>query len=158
MKTTLRTGALAPRQRHLGHDLGAAELAQQPRAAGHAEHAAHRAADLAWTRTAPSRGSSTLSTVWPSCRPTEQPHRAVLARRAVERTRASPSSCLDHLGQRPAQRRRKEVLRAAPAVRGGRAASQLRSSAASCSGPAPRAARRWRMASMSVSSMGSRAW
>ena len=35
-----------PRQRHLGDDLGAAELAQQPVAAGHAEDTAHGAAHL----------------------------------------------------------------------------------------------------------------
>jgi len=37
---------LAPRQHHLRHDLGAADLAQQALAPGHAEHAADRAADL----------------------------------------------------------------------------------------------------------------
>jgi hypothetical protein len=36
----------AARQRHLGHDLGAAQLALQAAGAGHAEHAAHGAADL----------------------------------------------------------------------------------------------------------------
>ena len=35
------------RQRHLGDDLGAAHLAQQPALAGHAKHASHRAANLA---------------------------------------------------------------------------------------------------------------
>jgi len=36
----------AARQRHLGHDLGAAHLAQQAFAPGHAEQAAHRTAHL----------------------------------------------------------------------------------------------------------------
>jgi hypothetical protein len=39
--------AKAPRQSHLGDDLGGAQLAQQAALAGHAEHAAHRATDLA---------------------------------------------------------------------------------------------------------------
>jgi hypothetical protein len=46
MKTTFRTGRAGPGQGHLGDDLGAAELAQQAVPAGHAEHAAHRAAHL----------------------------------------------------------------------------------------------------------------
>jgi hypothetical protein len=46
MNTTLCTRPQAARERHLRDDLGAAELAQQAVLAGHAEHAAHGAADL----------------------------------------------------------------------------------------------------------------
>jgi hypothetical protein len=46
MNTTLCTGRSRARQRNLGHDLGAAELARETALPRHAEHAADGAADL----------------------------------------------------------------------------------------------------------------
>ncbi len=146
MNTTLLAPAGAvPRQRHLGDDLGAAELAQQAVAAGHAEHAADRAADLRWRRTG-RRAAAARSR--PSGRRRARPAGARSRRRrgAPSCRRARPCELgLDAPGSACAAAMRAGSPRAGacrcPAAC---ACAHRRSTRCSWLGPAPAARRRWR--------------
>jgi hypothetical protein len=114
MKTTFFTGPPRACQRDLGHDLGAAQLAQQPVAARHAEAAAHRAADLGRHAQPVARQQGGLHALAVG-QVDQQPRRAV-GRRVL---RAQPGQALQRghqRGQAVAQRARQEVVGRVPAA------------------------------------------
>jgi hypothetical protein len=140
-------GAPRARQRHLRDDLGAADLAQQAVAAGHAEHAADRAADLRRHAQAVARQQHALHRLAVG-ELDEQARRAVVAPGCSERTRAKP---VQFVGQRPAAPRQGRaagsLLGMARPLSSGRL-HHRRSTRSSWTGLAPQARRRWRMSSM----------
>ena len=95
----------------------------------------------------PSRGSSTLSTVWPSASSTSR-RAEPSSPGCSERTRASPASSAVSAGRASTTALGSAgPRRVGPASRG-RACSQARSMRCTCTGLAPRSARRWRRVSM----------
>jgi hypothetical protein len=100
------------RQRHLGDDLGAAELALQPADAGHAEQAADRAADLRRHAQAVARQQHGLDGLAVG-EVDQQPLAAVGGRVPAAQPRQA-GELVGQRRQRLAQRARQEVLERAP--------------------------------------------
>ncbi len=100
-----------------------------------------------WVETQrPPRGSSTLSTAWPSA--SSSSSRTPSAPGCALRSRARPRSASARAGKSwRSSRGRKSSARLRPAPSGS-ARVQLRSTSASCAGLAPEARRRWRRCSM----------
>mgnify|MGYP006929324201 CR=1 FL=1 len=102
------------RQRHLGHDLGAAHLAHQATLPRHAEHAAHRATDLGGHAQSTARQQNTLDHLTIGQRH-QQARRAVLPRVFGHQARQT-GEFVGQRGQRRHQRGGQETGRlAAPA-------------------------------------------
>jgi hypothetical protein len=138
--------AQAARERDLGDDLGAAELALEAAQAGHAEHAA--TAQPTWLDThRPPRGSSTASTERPSARPTRrrrEPSALAWSARSTASARSSASSAGSSVRSESG---RKSSGRCRPFACGS-ARDHWRSTRSSWTGRAPAARRRWRRAPM----------
>ena len=115
MNTTFVTARRLPRERHLGDDLGAAELALEAADAGHAEHAADGAAHLARHAQAAARQQHRFDRAAVGQRDDEAP-RAVGAG-VVGAQHGERMQLGFERGQRRTHRERKEVFGTTPALR-----------------------------------------
>ena len=110
MNTTFFTVTPGARQHHLGDDLGAAELAQQAVAAGHAEDAADRAADLGRDAQAVARQQHAFHRL-AVAQFDQQARGAVRAGVLANAARASAASSAARAGRAVAHGQREELLR-----------------------------------------------